>query len=359
MKKFIFILLILTLSALGVYAAPGDVVGEIHSTDILAYINGRQINSYNIGGKTVVLAEELCDNNTGANYGFICDYDNDSRTLALTSTFTEGNVSPKINRGTVGSVLGNVYETDIKVIFNSHEIKGYNIGGQTAVCIEDLGAYSEGEHNAQYGYSKYLCNAVWNGQTREITLNTFVQNSNYFGTYSTKKLAFTLNDNNLSCTFHQLNPFNVTLDVNFSDQFKANIYQINPVIINEKTVGQMVMKPDGVAVFRINNQAMHAETDVQARVLSFDDAKKYIAQNFDIITEKEDENATIFLAEKDNVRYLLFAMKTGGLVCESKYDSSYTNVKLDTNEGGEHYLYIENSEFSGSMTISTVGYNFK
>lgn len=358
MKKIIFILLVLALSSSGVYAAPGDVVGEIYSTDILAYVGGRQINSYNIGGKTVVLAEELCDNNTGTNYGFTCEYDNDSRTLTLTSTFTEGNVSPKISRGTVGEVLGNVYETDIKVIFNSHEIMGYNIGGQTAICIEDLGAYYEGEHNAQYGYSKYLCNAVWNGETREISLNTFLQDSNYFGKYSTKKLFFLLNDNQLSCTFDQLNPFNSILVVNFSDEFKNSIYQICPVIINGTTVGQMIMKPDGVAAFRINDQAIHAQTDGLALVLSYDDAKKYVAASFKIITQKEDENATIFLAQKDGEHYLLFAMKNGGLVCESKYDSSYTTVKLDTKENGEHYLFIENNSFSGSMTISTVGYDF-
>ena len=34
-------------------------------------------------------------------------------------------------------------------------------------------------------------------------------------------------------------------------------------------------------------------------------------------------------------------------------------VKLDTNEDGEHYLYIESDSFSGSMTISTVGYSFE
>ena len=359
MKKFVFILLVLALSAIGVYAATGDVVGEIYSTDILAYINGKQINSYNIGGKTVVLAEELCDNNSGSHYGFTCEYDNDSRTLTLTSTFTEGNVSPKISRGTVGDVLGNVYETDIKVIFNSYEITGYNIGGQTAICIEDLGAYSEGEHNAQYGYSKYLCNAVWNGEAREISLNTFLQDLNYFGNYSTKKLAFTLNDNQLSCTFDQLNLFTPTLTTSFSDSFKADVYKINPVMINGKSVGQMIMKPDGVAALRINDVALHTETDSPTQVLSYADAKNYVAAGFEVITEKEDENATIFLAKKDDVHYLLFAMKKGGLVCESKYDNSYKVVKLDTNGDGEHYLYIENDLFSGSMTISTVGYSFE
>ncbi len=358
MKKFIFILAILVLSAIAVCAATGDVVGEIYSTDILASINGRQINSYNIGGKTVVLAEELCDNNTGNHYGFSCEYDNDSRTLTLTSTFTNGNVNPIISRGKVGEVLGSVYETDISVIFNSHEVTGYNIGGQTAICIEDLGEYFDGEHNAKYGYSKYLCNAVWNGETREISLNTFLQDSNYFGRYPTKKLAFSLNDNQLSCTFDQLNSFDSTLSCSFSDAFKSAVYQITPVMLDGKTVGQMIMKPNGVAAFRINDEAIHALTDQLANILSYDAARKYISDNFKIITEKEDENASIFLAEKDGVHYLLFAMKKGGLVCESKYDSNYSTVRLDTNDAGEHYLYIESDKFSGSMTISTHGYEF-
>ena len=38
-----------------VLAANGDVAGYIYSTDILAYVNDRPIESYNIGGKTAII----------------------------------------------------------------------------------------------------------------------------------------------------------------------------------------------------------------------------------------------------------------------------------------------------------------
>ncbi|MFA7636154.1 MAG: hypothetical protein WCX81_00135 [Monoglobales bacterium] len=357
MKKFLMLLAIITASAFSAVAAPGDVVGEIYSTDILAYVNGSAISSYNIGGKTVVLAEELCDNNTGKHYGFDCSYDNDTRTLTITSTFTSGNADAKISRGTVGQVLGSVYQTDIKVIFNSVEVTGYNIGGQTAICIEDLGEYATDEHNGQFGYSKYLCNAVWNGVSREITLNTFQQDANYFGTYPSRKLDITLNDNLLSCSFDQLNPFGGNIKFNFSDDFKADVYKIKPVILNNETVGQMVMKPGGMAVFSMNDALMHSKTRELETVLSYGEAIEYVVSRFEVVGEGNSENATIFLAKKDDIHYLLFAMKNGGLVCDSKYGSSYSKVEL-ISENGVPSLKLESKNFAGTMPISTMGYEF-
>ena len=42
-----------------VLAANGDIVGKIYSTDIKACINGVWVESHNIGGKTVVVAEDI------------------------------------------------------------------------------------------------------------------------------------------------------------------------------------------------------------------------------------------------------------------------------------------------------------
>ena len=62
MKPTVWILLFaLLFFTLPTQAANGDVIGSIYSTDILAYVNGRPIRSYNIGGKTVILVEDLSD----------------------------------------------------------------------------------------------------------------------------------------------------------------------------------------------------------------------------------------------------------------------------------------------------------
>ena len=87
MKKFGTWLLALGLlcGGLSVYAANGDVIGTVYSTDILAYINGRPVPSYNIGGRTAVLAEDLADSSYGISFG----YDDTRRLLTLDLQYTE------------------------------------------------------------------------------------------------------------------------------------------------------------------------------------------------------------------------------------------------------------------------------
>ena len=173
MKKIGALLVALGLlcGGLSSHAANGDVIGTVYSTDILAYINGRPVPSYNIGGKTVVLAEDLAD----ASYGIIFGYDDTQRLLTLDLQYTEPSPSAGegVQRGTPGQVLGSVYETDIRFLFHGKEIQGYNIGGRTAFCIEDAGE-AAGSANAAYGYSDYLCSYVWDEGARTIELRTFL-----------------------------------------------------------------------------------------------------------------------------------------------------------------------------------------
>ncbi|MBR2743303.1 MAG: hypothetical protein IKD89_06910 [Clostridia bacterium] len=147
------------------FAASGDIAGKIYSTDIIALINGSEVPSYNIGGRTVVVIEDLCD----LYVGIRADYDDSRRLLTV---YGENTVKKDTHaeRGKVGKVLGNVYETDIKVLFNGSYVTGYNIGGKTAVCLEDVGNIYEGP-NVGYGYSKYAARAVWNEADRIISLD--------------------------------------------------------------------------------------------------------------------------------------------------------------------------------------------
>ena len=55
----------------------GDVVGHTYYTDIAARINGHPLRSYNIGGETAVVAEDLRE------YGFSVVWDGEARTLTV------------------------------------------------------------------------------------------------------------------------------------------------------------------------------------------------------------------------------------------------------------------------------------
>ena len=137
MKKLLFIIssiIAFTLSV-SVFAANGDVVGHIFSTDIRAFINNVEVKSYNIGGKTAVVIEDIgkADKQTYR-------YNDDTRTLEiltlnplyLTEEGTNNNSAP-------GRVIGNIYKTDITTSVYCVSVPAYNIGGKTAVALEDLG----------------------------------------------------------------------------------------------------------------------------------------------------------------------------------------------------------------------------
>ena len=83
MKKLLSILFFITsilIISTSAFAANGDVAGHIYSTDIRAYINGIEVESYNIGGKTAVVIEDILKENT---HQYI--YDDSSRTLKFFS----------------------------------------------------------------------------------------------------------------------------------------------------------------------------------------------------------------------------------------------------------------------------------
>lgn len=115
------------------HAAVGDIVDTIYTTDILTRVNGADIASFSIEGRTLIAMEDLRD------YGFTVAYDDSIRTLFVNQTGETPKDMPSIIRGTVGGTAGYTYETDIKVIFNGKPVNAYAIDGRMAVIVEDLG----------------------------------------------------------------------------------------------------------------------------------------------------------------------------------------------------------------------------
>ena len=182
MKKllsvFLAMMMILTGSAV-VSAANGDVVGHIYSTDIRAFINGVEVESYNIGGKTVVVLEDVLDGSSQ------CVYSDYYRTLKFFSLNPAILVETKKQDTPVpGKVIGDVYETDIVTSIYDVEIPTYNIGGKTAVAIEDLGYNGE--------FSPIGGKFIWDENTRTISLEFLYQNSSVLA--ADKNITITANE---------------------------------------------------------------------------------------------------------------------------------------------------------------------
>ena len=138
MKKSILFPAMIAAVMLGASAASaqtGDVVGHIYSTDIRAYINDTEVPAYNIGGRTVVIAEDLLTST---------EYHDEFRTL-LIGDFYPNALSSGSNAtdGGSGRIIGDIYETDIKTYMYDKELPAYNLNGKTAVAIEDLGGFKE------------------------------------------------------------------------------------------------------------------------------------------------------------------------------------------------------------------------
>lgn len=171
MKKHLIILglFFLLAASLTITTSAEDIrVGDVYSSQILATVDGHPIPSYNIGGRTCVVIEDL------AFYGFRVVWDPENGIISATSANlpTDYERYAATPRGKGGSIVGAVYETKIVARVNNLPVTSYNIGGYTCVCIEDLGELS-GSPSAPYGFSKYYMNAQWDPEKGIINLGTF------------------------------------------------------------------------------------------------------------------------------------------------------------------------------------------
>ncbi len=153
-KSIVFLLTFTMILSMTTFAKTGDVIGKIYSTDIKAYINGVQMESYNIGGKTVVVLEDITNQ---------CEYSDELRTLLLwelsPNTLIPGT---KTYDRAPGTPVGNIYQTDIKTIVRGKEIPCWSLNGKMAVALEDLGANGE--------WSDIGGKFIWNADERTISL---------------------------------------------------------------------------------------------------------------------------------------------------------------------------------------------
>lgn len=366
MKKIsAFLISALLLGTSTAFAANGDVVGHIYSTDILAYVNGQPIDGYNIGGKTAIIAEDLND------YGFCCNYDDECRTLEVQSYFYgRGKSFAEIPRGSVGKILGNVYETDIKVFFNNIEIKGYNIGGRTAICIEDMGDLTDSP-NAQYGYSKYLGKHLWSGSDRTISFETFKRNEDeVWGMLARVNYYFVDNvlyaypdefSNNLRITTIPGDE-NSTI-YNYTEGFQKNALSHLYLDVNgERTeIGFAVADPNQeMTVMRFYDPEYVLSLTKAAKVpqKSYEEAVKYFTDKYEIAETLENDKYTVLMIN-DETDGVIFAYinKNGGFVIDKFInDCGDREIQIDFDKERVNVLHHTVHPFAGPHGATTMHY---
>lgn len=162
----------------GAFAAPGDIAGNVYSTDIVTYIYSAPITSYNIGGKTCIDAEIL-----NWHYGFDVYWHENERHLEITDK-GERFVSLQAMSGELveskasnpREIVYNYIETDIITTLNGREIESYNIGGRTVICAETM---------RSFGYI-----VEWSEEKRTLTISTPMDFYKYETDFGTIKSMF-------------------------------------------------------------------------------------------------------------------------------------------------------------------------
>ncbi|MCK9477926.1 MAG: hypothetical protein M0R40_00280 [Firmicutes bacterium] len=144
MKRILFltVTLLMLFSMITCINAQGEIIGEVLNTDIIAYIDGLPIQSYNINGWTGIVAEDL------RNYGFEVYWFEEERALYISYYQNPGftiiaDYVPQKNDMPVGSHAMDVFKTDIKTYVAGEEAEGYNIGGETIIFIDWLQCYGD------------------------------------------------------------------------------------------------------------------------------------------------------------------------------------------------------------------------
>lgn len=136
------IMVVASVGVTSVSAKIGDVIGYTTYTDIKAYINHYAIQSFNVDGYTVVVAEDL------KKFGFSVEYNDADRSLRIerdpnvrTITRSDNEIPTETSPKLLGKPAFEILETDIKTYVNGEEVKSYNIGGKTAINMNDLSAF--------------------------------------------------------------------------------------------------------------------------------------------------------------------------------------------------------------------------
>ena len=140
MKKLLSLLCAVLMAATMVVPAFAvEVIGQVLSTDIRAYINGAEIPAYNIDGKLAIVVSDL------NNYGFKTVYNNDTRRSSVTRNYyASGNftsVPSKASGLPIGTRVMDVYKSDITVDLDGRVVPAVNVENRMAIFFSDLQGY--------------------------------------------------------------------------------------------------------------------------------------------------------------------------------------------------------------------------
>ena len=283
------------LSATAVSAANGDIAGHIYSTDIRAYINDVEVPSYNIGGRTVVVLEDITTE---------YQYNDELRVLVSRGVGFNPDylISGEAEHAAVsGNIVGDIYETDIKTYFYDAEIPAYNIGGKTAVALEDLGGFKE--------YNDLGGRYFYDDTTRTIKLEMIYGKTYEILAPANLKMTLSENKQQLNAEFYG-DAYSYGGNIDYNNQLVEFEEGKQPVLLpimttingTEKQLGYLLgHKQKRIEYIGIemngeiltNGYVVNSETDDFKKVYELQEDYISFTQLFDDVTEEGKATVTI------------------------------------------------------------------
>lgn len=160
MKKFLFphkiccvLLAAIASFSITAFAKSGDIAGEYYSTDIITSLNKYEIDAINIGGQTLISAEDM------QYYGFDVIWNAEERLLSIKKTTLAANgIAPTVEHSTLpsGTPVGHYFETDIITTLDGQSMTAFNLGGRTYIHAEQM---------RDFGYI-----VDWNAEKRQLNI---------------------------------------------------------------------------------------------------------------------------------------------------------------------------------------------
>lgn len=118
----------------------GSVIGHAQPTDIVASINGYQLESYNVNNLTYICVEDL------RYYGFDVNFDSYTKSLSFSRNYNVSYIDPQntnSNFWSIGSDTGwkSILYTDIVTYADGQYVESSNINGRTIINFNDLSRF--------------------------------------------------------------------------------------------------------------------------------------------------------------------------------------------------------------------------
>lgn len=269
------------------FAQIGDVTDIIYTTDIMTFVDNKPINSFAISGKTMIALEDL------KNYGFSVSYDDSIRTLFVTKTHdTTGNINALVERGSVGNIVGYVYETDIEAVVNGAKVDAYAIDGKMVAAVEDLGVYADVPITAEStGVFERKMTYRYNNDERNLYLYT--DGNGYLETHSYEDMV----------REHNYGSGNLLVTEDYAIHFWSIVNRFDP---NSGSFYAYISYKNGADEVNLTEVLKRYGIDTENMIISYTDN----GINYPVFVKTDDPERIIFrLSTNDECLFNPFAMR--------------------------------------------------